>query len=146
MFMLHQWVSLNLMRRSKLMNSINNYRKCQVRDAIILSDFNAKLGRESHMDNAVDSHARRRRNENGDYLHDLFSKNWYLTSNTFLKHKDSHKTNFEQKRDKFAIYNQIDYILIRQPRKYSMINARSYINNQIDTNRRLVITNLWTKS
>ena len=134
MFMLHQWASLNQMRKkSKLMNSINNCRKCQGRDAIILSDFNAKIGRGSHMDNSVASHARGRRNENGDYLHDFFFQK-SVRSDTF-QHEACHKTNFEKKRDKFTIYNQIDYTLIRQSREYSMKNARSYINNQIDTDQ-----------
>ena len=44
------------------------------------------------------------------------------------------------------VYNQIDYILLRASRKYSMRNSRSYNIFRFDTDHRLVLTSLWRKN
>ena len=87
-------------------------------DLIILGNFKAKLGDEYSTDLAVGFHSRGRRNVNGDYFHQLFSKNMLIAPNISLKHKACHIITIEQKRESFTIFNWIDYILARQCRKY----------------------------
>ena len=49
------------------------------------------------------------------------------------------------KRNNMRIFNQIDYILVKNNRRQSLISARSYINNHIDTDHRLVVTKIHNK-
>ena len=78
-------------KKQNLMNSIN-YRLSQntMGDVIYLGDFDAKLSKRNHIDIAVASHARGRKNDNGDYLHDFVSENRYIATNNFFKHKGCH--------------------------------------------------------
>ena len=69
-----------------------------------------------------------------------------IAANTFFKHKASHITTWEGAHNNKKIYNQIDYILIPANRKKSMINARSHIVHEVDTDQRLVTAVLFWKN
>lgn len=43
------------------------------------------------------------------------------------------------------IFNQIDYVLVRQNRRHTLTNARSYYSNTVSTDHRLVICTLEMK-
>ena len=66
-------------------------------------------------------------------------------SYTFSKHRDCLITIFEMEMKGRKTFNQIDYILVRTARKHSLINARSYINNQVNTDHRFVVTQMHAK-
>ena len=97
-------------------------------DAIVVGDFNAKLGKKSWDDNKVHVglHARELRIEDGENLQKFLADNSLLASNTFFCHKACHITTYENKSRQHIIFNQIDYILKNSNRKHSMINARSF--------------------
>ena len=129
----------------KFYGELNNLiTKAKGKDICLLGDFNAKLGKSDTKFSCVGTHSRGFRNENGDYLIDLLMKNNLIACNTFFKHRACHIT-FQQKKGNNTIYNQIDYILLRQNRKHSMINARSHINDRIDSDHRLVTTTIHKK-
>ena len=125
----HLWASLNQMR-SKLLIFVKTTEDCQ-KIPWERCHYSRWLQRETskrnHMEDAVGSHVRgERKKENGDSFQDLIFINRYLASTTCLKRKACHITTFEHKRDKFTIYNQIDYIFIKHYWKSSLKNARSY--------------------
>ena len=53
-------------------------------DVIVLSDFNAKLGRNDFVGGPIGSHDRRIQNENGELINDWLGKNRILASNTLF--------------------------------------------------------------
>ena len=122
-------------------------RKLKGQDFVIAGDFNAKLGKsvedtkkENYCNTHTGSFARGIRNENGDYLYSMLTEFNLIACNTFFKHRACHITTWEGRRNNLKIFNQIDYIIAKMCRKTSMINARSYFNNHINTDHRLVVT------
>ena len=115
------------------------------KDLIVLGDFNAKVGKSARPSPCLGAHSRGIINTNGEFLQEFMTNNKLLASKTFFKHRACHITTFEQKTTKSTIYNQIDYIILRQNRKQAMINARSHINHRIDSDHRLVTTSIWKK-
>ena len=120
--------------------------KFRGQDVLIVGDFNAKLGSKESDGGPVGSHARGIRNENGDSLYLFLADHQMIAANTFFKHKASHITTWEGAHNNKKIYNQIDYILIPANRKKSMINARSHIVHEVDTDHRLVTAVLFRKN
>ena len=116
---------------------------------IITGDFNAKLGmtsgKEKEKRNHVGSYARGRINDNGDHLYKLLTGFNLIACNTFFKNRACHITTWQTKRKGKMIYNQIDYIVAKMARKTTIVNSRSYINHQINTDHRLVIAKFKTK-
>ena len=62
-----------------------------------------------------------------------------IVANTFFKHKASHVTTWESKRNNVTIYNQIDYVITRGGRRWSLEDARSYKAMEISTDHRLAM-------
>ena len=127
----------------KKLNSV--VREMKGKDLIILGDFNAKIGKNAGISHCMGAHSRGIMNTNGEFLLEFMTNNNLLASNTYFKHRACHITTYEQKTAKYTIYNQIDYIILRQNRKQAMINARSHINHRIDSDHRLVTTSIWKK-
>ena len=103
---------------------------------MIAGDFNAKIGAPSqlHSDLArfrksppfCGFYSRGIRNSNGDLLASFCTKfNFYLT-NTHFPHKARHMTTWSKRHTSNFIYNQIDFILIPQCLKHTLLKARSY--------------------
>ena len=116
-------------------------------DVLVVGNFNAKLGKQDLQDDVrcVGSHSLGRGNDNGNSLHEFKLRHNLMASNTFFKHRACQITTFEMEMKGRKIFNQIDYILVRNARKHSLIIARSYINNQVNTDHRLVITQMHAK-
>ena len=125
-----------------LRNTVKRFKGC---DRVVLGDFNAKLEKHDTGDSCIGSHSRGKRNKNGDQLHTFMLNEGMIASNTFFKHKTCHVSTFEAKRNNIRIFNQIDFILVQKNRKSSLTNARSFINNQVDTDHRLVVTRMLYK-
>ena len=107
-------------------------------DVIVVGDFNAKFVKQNLLDRCIGSHSRGRRNDNGNSLHEFMPRHNLMARNEFFKHSACHITTFELEMKGRKIFNQIDYIIVRTTRKHSLINARSYINNQVNTDHRLI--------
>ena len=109
-------------------------------DLLIAGDFNAKVGRKKLNDGkSIGEHSRGIRNVNGQALLEFCSKMKLIVTNTFFKHKASHITTWEIKRNNVTIYNQIDYVITRGGRRWSLKDARSYRAMEISTGHRLVM-------
>ena len=72
-------------------------------------------------------------------LLEFCSKMKLIVANTFSKHKASHITTWESKRNNVTIYNQIDYVTTTGGRRWSLKDARSYKAMEISTDHRLVM-------
>ena len=109
-------------------------------DLMIAGDFNAKVGRKKLNDGeSVGEHSRGIRNVNGQALLEFCSKMELIVANTFFKHKASHITTWESKKNNVTIYNQIEYMITRGGRLWSLEDARSCRAREISTDHRLVM-------
>ena len=97
------------------------------RDYLLIGgDFNAKIGvpasaveRRCAGANALGS-----RNDNGDRLMELMIANQLLATNTCFDHKAAHTVTWHSNDQRTQ--NQIDYILVRQRWRSSIMDARTY--------------------
>ena len=109
-------------------------------DLMIAGYFNAKVGRKKLNDGeSIGEHSRGIRNVNGQALLKFCSKMKLIVANTFFKHKTSHTTTWESKRNNLKKYNQIDYVITRGGRRWSVEDAKSYKAMEISTDHRLVM-------
>jgi exonuclease III len=77
---------------------------------IIMGDFNARVGNDL-VPGIKQRYNENIRNENGNLLTDLCSKNQIRNNNTFFPHKEQYKYIFENSRGQRSI---IDYILLNR--------------------------------
>ena len=106
-------------------------------DLMIAGDFNAKVGRKKLNDGeSIGEQSRGIRNVNGQALLEFCSKMNLIVANIFFKHKASHITTWESKRNNVTIYNQIEYVITRGGRRWSLEDARSYKAMEISTDHR----------
>jgi exonuclease III len=112
-------------------------------DMIIAGDFNAKLGKTtSENEMSTGRYARGIRNENGNYLNELCNKYKFIATNTMFRHKACHITTWQGQRGERKIYNQIDYVLVKENRRHTLSNARSYFTPRVSTDHRIVMCKL----
>jgi exonuclease III len=110
----------------------------------ILGDFNAKTGKNSNLlpdiqdtSSCLGSHAKGKRNTNGDALIAFaLEQRLFLTNTAFKKNAGKQATwhcfaskmqtiNGVKKRHHFIVWNQIDYILCRQSQRHRLRNAEA---------------------
>ena len=113
------------------------------KDIKILGDFNAKLGCIRGV--PVGSFPRRIRNANWEMPYQILDRHKFIAVKTNFKHKASHITTWKGIINHKIIYNQIDYIAIPSCRKFSVINARSYTANKVETDHRIAAVKLHRK-
>ena len=128
---------------------------------IIGGDMNAKTGtgKEFYPD-AMGHHGKGEMNSSGEMLLQMATINDLILTNTFFKHKMSHRTTWEcperinEHRDRHGnirknpYRNQIDYIITRKILRRSITNSRSYSGLETKTDHRLVRTDFkisWEK-
>ena len=118
---------------------------------LFAGDFNAKVGtRQSSGETCIGSHSRGRRNISGQALIDFCEAHSLYLANTTFQHAAKHKTTWtgwrlDQSSGRTVpiyMYNQIDYILVRQSQKRLLTNSRSYGGCEICTDHRLVLARL----
>ena len=87
----------------------NTTAKIRGYELMIPGDFNGKVGRRKLIDGeSIGEHSRGIRNVSGQALREFCSKMKLIVTNTFFKHKASHITTWESKKNNVTIYNQID--------------------------------------
>ena len=96
------------------------------------------LGERNSEDLAAGHQAIGHRHCNDDYMRDFVSEDRFIATNTFRKHKGCHITTFEQERENPTIFFETECFLVRQYRKYSIRITRSFINQHVGTDQRLV--------
>ena len=97
--------------------------------------------------------ARGERNANGQDLVNFCEMNKLFISNTAFKHPARHITTWVNQRktatgETTFIYNQIDYIIVLQDQKHTLINARSYGGSETSSDHKVVKMEMdvkWTK-
>ena len=109
-------------------------------DLMIAGDFNAKVGRKKLNDGeSIGEHSRGIPNVNGQALLEFCSEMKLIVANTFFKHEASPITTWESKRNNVPIYNQIDYVITRGERLWSLEDARRYKAMENSNDHRLVM-------
>ena len=114
----------------------------------IMGDFNSKVGKPMHCNREVclGPHSRGRRNENGQRLVDFCCSNSLFVANSAFSHKARHITTWVGQRKINnriePIFNQIDYVLIRNEHKKRLTNARTYSGTKCQSDHRLLVVNL----
>ena len=113
---------------------------------LIGGDFNAKVGKRSNGEACLGRYSRGIRNDSGERLIDFCNMNNLFISNSGFKNPARHMTTWHCKRLQNGvtvnIYNQIDYIICPMDRKHILKNARSYSGTLVDSDHRIVITEL----
>lgn len=95
---------------------------------MISGDFNAKLGFKFPDECFMGSYGTGTRNQNGDSFAAFLSENKLFATNTAFRHKISHRTTWSGYIRGENIYNQIDYVLVRDRdrRLFQLLDARSF--------------------
>lgn len=112
----------------------------------IAGDFNSKIGADWANTACIGHYGRGRQNENGKRLAEFSATHELIATNTMRQHRASHRTTWIGSRlDKktgltVPIYNQIDYIFVRQTQSTLVTNARSYSGTAVNSDHRIVVT------
>ena len=95
---------------------------------IVAGDWNAKVGPRLRSEHAtLGPFGIGQRNDNGDRFVSLVSHFNLFVANTAFKHKKSHVQTWRSPDDR--VHNQIDYVLVRQRWKSSVMDARAFWGN-----------------
>ena len=119
----------------------------------ICGDFNISLGQaHSNYPVNVGHYGKGKTSEYAWYLLDLLQRHDLYATNTNFQHKISHITTWQaeytRKGRRNPIRTQIDYIIAHKNWKRNNTNARSYINTNVTSDHRLVVSNFhvnWKK-
>ena len=115
---------------------------------VIAGDFNSKVGKSTHSDQCMGPYTRGRRNENGHRLVEFCQENELILANSLFRHRACHMTTWvgsrqdKETKKTVPIYNQIDYILVKQHQRANITNARAYSGTTTNSDHRLVIMTL----
>ena len=125
---------------------------------VIAGDMNAKTG-SGHKEHPkiIGKFGKGKMNENGNELIEFCIENDMILTNTLFQHKMSHRTTWEMpekpnSKDKNGeprrnpYRNQIDYIIVKRRHVNAVTDSRSYQNIATQTDHRLVIMNIRSKS
>ena len=98
---------------------------------ILAGDWNAKVGKVSNenREQCVGNWSRGKRNRSGEKLVAFCTLNNLFIANSAFQHSARHITTWENKRimkngEVITVYNQIDFILVKQNQKNVLENAR----------------------
>ncbi|NSM56165.1 hypothetical protein HET73_00315 [Wolbachia endosymbiont of Atemnus politus] len=106
---------------------------------IILGDFNAKIGNKPYQ-NLIGKYGLGERNERGSRLIQFCSENELVVANTLFKHHPRKLYTWKNPDD--TIRNQIDYILIKNRFKNSLIQTKTYPGADISSDHNPVVSKL----
>ena len=112
---------------------------------VIAGDFNAKVGQRERAENisCLGRYSKGTRNENGEHLINLAEENNLVIANTCFKHSKRHQTTWQGVAPNgHIIFNQIDYILIKQDHRSFLKQARSIAGTETTSDHRLLICEL----
>ena len=122
------------------------FQKFSGQNVIVLGDFNAKFGKKYFAGGPIGSHARRIRNENGKPLNDWLAKIRMFSSITLFKHKACNITTWKGFIKNRKVLSQINYINLQNNPKHPVLNAGSHQIFSVDTDQRLVTTEMLRKN
>ena len=105
-------------------------------------DFNAKIGMRTQDDRCLGRYSRGRRNVSGQQLVEFCDAHNLFIGNSSFQHPARHQTTWEQQRINkktnkvVTIYNQIDYVIMNEAHKHTLVDARSYSGTNVDSDHR----------
>ena len=112
---------------------------------IILGDFNAKIG-EGRDGSSVGPFGLGDRNERGDRLLEFAEEHRLTITNTWFQHHPSKLYTWISPQDgESLVRNQIDYILVKQRYKRSILNVKTYPGADCDSDHVPVIAKIKLK-
>ena len=137
----------------ELKTLLAEFKKLSTKTVIVAGDFNSKIGKRTGTETCMGKYSRGTRNQNGEDLVDFCEINKLFISNSAFKHPAKHITTWANQRkmangETKVIYNQIDYILLHQDQKQTLINARSYAGAVTSSDHRIVVMEMvvkWTE-
>ena len=116
---------------------------------MIVGDFNSKVGKKEHEEeiNCIGKFSRGRRNISGQHLINFCEINNLFISNSAFRHPARHITTYSSTfvnstGEVKNYYSMIDFILINQKLRHSLINARSYGGTLCPSDHKLVVTRM----
>ena len=121
---------------------------------IIAGDFNAKVGKSNQTETCLGAWSRGKRNDSGSKLIQFCEERKKIIANSCFQHPAKHITTWAQQRTiketntTKHIYNQIDYIILDQHKKQSLVDARTFSGTETHSDHRLLITRIevnWAK-
>ena len=121
---------------------------------LIGGDFNAKVGKTNGIEKCIGKWSRGRTNNSGTKLIEFCEIKGQFITNSSFRHPARHITTWSSQRKDpstnmmIQIYNQIDYILMDEKQKQTLIDARSYSGTETYSDHRLVVTRIqinWAK-
>ena len=104
----------------------------------VVGDFNSKMGRAREGEKFIGSYGRGKRNLNGHALASALDNLDLFAVNTAFKKPARNITTWVGDRNKIQIYNQIDYILCAQDKKYLCTDAQSWGGTYTNSDHKLV--------
>ena len=108
---------------------------------IILGDFNARVGGDSHSwHSVIGSHTLGERNDNGTRLLDFCANNHLIVSNTWFQHKPIHQATWFRNGDRSRTGHMIDCILVNSRFRSSVLDTRVYRNTYHESDHELVMS------
>ena len=110
---------------------------------VIMGDFNAKVGKGRTDDGSVGPHGLGNRNDRGDRLVQFCADNDMTICNTLFQHHPRRLYTWISPGDR--VRNQIDYILIKQRWKSSIVNSRTLPSADIDSDHNLLYADVCLK-
>ena len=111
---------------------------------IIMGDLNAKVGEQEDRDCGIGPYGLGKRNERGDMLATFCQANGFTITNTWFQHPYRRRYTWISPGDRHR--NQIDYIMINNEWKSSVINACTRPGVDCDTDHILVTARIRTKA
>lgn len=112
---------------------------------VIAGDFNSKVGKRANLDRCMGAYTRGRRNDNRHRLAEFCHEHELLLANSLFRHRACHMTTWVGSRhDKetqktVPIYNQIDYVIVKQHQRAYITDARAYSGTTTNSDHRIVI-------
>ena len=122
---------------------LDSFKKLSTKTVIIAGDFNSKVGKRTGIETCMGAHTSGVRNENGQSLINFCEMNKLFIANSAFQNPAKRITTWTNQR-KMAdgtvktIHNQIDYMLILQDQKRTLIDARSYGGTETSSDHKLV--------
>ena len=128
--------------------SIKNSSDTKTSLLLIAGDWNAKVGKSTGNEPCLGSWSRGRKNNSGQALIDFCNNHNLFITNSAFQHPARHITTWENTRINKRtntvthFFHQIDYILCEAKHTSTLINARSYAGTSVNSDHRLVVTNM----
>ena len=115
---------------------------------MIMGDFNARVGNDVAAWRGTIGHfGPEEQNENGVRLLDFCALNGLVVTNTLFQHRQCHKMTWYHPAERSRPNNGhvLDYILVNQRFRSSILDTRVYRNTYLDSDHRLLVSRLRLK-